>query len=81
MRWFQPLLANNISTDIHEWYNRYSNRCFNYKEYSSHTQAVERSIRLISQTTTMFCIHDDSDARIRNYLAANKIMPDTFDSK
>ena len=78
-----------VGADTNETYfDRYTRRVysmfnsiFTFKDYPSHTQAVERSIRLISQTATMFSDPDDRDARIRNYLAAKKIMPKTFNSK
>ena len=48
--------------------------------YPSHTQAVERVIRLISETSTMSACKNQRDARIRITLETRKIMP-CFNSK
>ena len=48
---------------------------FEFPRYPSHSQSVERHIRLVSETCTMIASQEERDSRISITLAEREIMP------
>jgi hypothetical protein len=57
-----------------------SKTIFNFSNYPSHTQAVERHIKLVTEASSSVCSHDAREGFIQARLASRKRIP-SFDTK
>ena len=79
--WLESVLTKHISTELLKSYTPSATPKFTFKQYPSHTQSVERVIRIVSQTAIMSCNPEMRDGRIRSTILARALMPKRYDSK
>ena len=79
--WLESVLTKHISTELLKSHTPSASPKFTFKQYPSHTQSVERVIRIVSQTAIMSCNPEMRDGRIRSTILARELMPKRYDSK
>ena len=70
--WLEPILTMDITDRV---LNEYTVPTIIFDKYPSHTQSVERNIRLVSQTSKTIISHEERDARINVTLIHRKLFP------
>ena len=78
--WLESSLTIQYSSETLERYTNENIPIFQFEAYPSHTQGVERTIRLVSETASMYGTKEDRDWRIRITIDSRRKMP-IFDSK
>ena len=73
--WLESILTNDITTMELEALSVDTIHIFKFKQYPSHTQAVERHIRLVSKTSENIANRQDRDGRIHVTLMERRLMP------
>ena len=81
MPYLEPILNTHISTaQIKAWILSATDADVDIQPFSCHNQAVERVIKLFSESSSKVYGHDKRDGYIRVLLKRRKMMP-RFDTK
>jgi len=75
-----PILANNSADDIEMFVASGDTPVMDFPKYPCHTQAVERCVKLVTESCSSVCGVTARDGFIRVRLESRKIMP-SFESK
>ena len=73
--WLEPILTMDITDRVLHEYKQSFVPIIIFDKYPSHTQSVERHIRLVSQTSKTIVSHEERDARINVILMHRKLFP------
>ena len=81
--WLEPVFTKHLSSQTLSQITPSSCPLFtaHIRPYPSHTQSVEREIRLINETATTSISIDQRDGRIRTAMRVRRLMPNGFKSK
>ena len=78
--WLEPIITRSYSTEDLRTYTVENIDIFDFPDIPCHSQHVERTIRLVSETATKLADHKERDQRIRMTIHLRKCMPH-FNSK
>ena len=78
--WLEPILTRSYSTEDLRTYTVENIDIFDFPDIPCHSQHVERTIRLVSETATKLADPKERDQRIRMTIHFRKCMPH-FNSK